>query len=75
MSQIAKTAIEAWKEANDEARIAENRLSRAWDEFDLRRNQAVDPALIKEVSDLRARANALLSVALESLKPTARNTR
>ncbi|MDB5875502.1 MAG: hypothetical protein JWQ07_4944 [Ramlibacter sp.] len=75
MSQSAKTAIEAWKEANDEARVAENRLARAWDEYENRRGPPVPADLMTEIAKLRARANDLLTVAMDSLKPPAEGPR
>lgn len=67
MSQKPKNPVEAWKEANNEARIAENALARAWDEYEAGKTGPIHPGLIKDVSELRSRANDLLTVALHSL--------
>ena len=67
LSKKPKNAVEAWKEANDEARIAESILARAWADFEAGRAGPVHPDLIREVAQARSKANDKLTVALREL--------
>ena len=69
MAQDPKSAIDAWREANDEARALENMMSRAWDAFAARKGPPVNEGLMKEVRDARKRASDLLCIAMKLLKP------
>jgi hypothetical protein len=67
MSEKPKNPVEAWKEANDEARIAENNLARAWADYEAGRAGPVHPDLIKTVTEARSKASEKLTVALREL--------
>lgn len=63
----AKSAIDAWREANEEARVAENAVARAWEDFFERRGPSVTVEMQEEVARLRARANHLLTAAMAAI--------
>jgi len=67
MSIDAQKALEAWKDADANARVAETLLKQAWEEVDAGRLVSVPESLIKSVSSLRSHANDKLTVALQAL--------
>lgn len=60
-------ALEQWREANDQARVAENVLSRMWQDYIEKRGLAPDAAQIEEVNQLRRTANAKLAQAASAV--------
>ncbi len=59
-----RAAIEAWKEAQDEACAAEDLLAEMLLFHVDRRGPPVSDALVKEVADVRSRAHRRLTLAL-----------
>ena len=57
-------AVEAWKEADAQARDAELRLKAAWDEYEDRRGPPPPEHLMVEVARMRRLANEKLGVAM-----------
>lgn len=68
MPQRAKLAYEAWKEADQRARAAEDLLHQAWDAHDAG-GAPPEAALIEQVSRLRAEANEKLREVTRRLRP------
>lgn len=62
-----QSAYDAWKQADQRARAAEDRLAQAWDLFDRRLADPPPEALLAEVSRLRQEAHELLRTALRAL--------
>lgn len=60
-------ALEHWREANDEARVAENVLSRMWQDYIDKRGPAPDAGQIEEVYELRRMANEKLAQAASAV--------
>ena len=69
MSQDARSALQSWKIAEANARVAESQLRQAWTEFEARRIAAVPPSLAKTAFELRAQANDKLKLTLKLLRP------
>jgi hypothetical protein len=67
MSDKARSAYEAWNQADVQARQAEARLGVAWQAYFDGKGRPPDDALIHEVSRLRAVANDRLSVAMATI--------
>jgi len=65
-------ALDAWKNADANARAAESLLKRAWEEFEAGRITRVPETLIRSVSSLRGHANDKLTVALQALSGPSR---
>jgi ferric-dicitrate binding protein FerR (iron transport regulator) len=72
MAERARLAYQHWKQADAQARNAEQELSRTWELFHARLGPAPSSDLIRQVSRLRAAANAKLSVALGAMSLTGR---
>lgn len=68
MTDRLTAAIDAWRQADAEARAAENLLAQAWEDFDARRGPPVSAQLIAQVARLRDQANDRLTVALSLLQ-------
>lgn len=68
MTEKAKTAVEAWKLADEAARQAERELKEAWAAYEAREGPAPGPELASKVTRLRAFANDRLSRALSAIK-------
>jgi hypothetical protein len=64
MAQDLREAVEAWKQANQEAKVAEHLLAAEWDGYHAGTGPAVNDALVQAVSELRGVANDKLTVAL-----------
>jgi hypothetical protein len=69
MSQDARSALQLWKIAEANARVAESRLRQAWAEIEARRIEAVPHELAKAAAELRAQANDQLKLTLRLLRP------
>jgi hypothetical protein len=67
MSDKARSAYEAWNEADVQARQAEARLGIAWQAYFDGKGRAPEAELIHEVARLRAAANDRLSVAMATI--------
>jgi hypothetical protein len=67
VNQSARTAFEAWKEADALARGAETRLAQAWDGYFKSRSTPPGRELVHEVAVLRLAANEKLSAAMQAL--------
>lgn len=67
MTDRAAAAYEAWKRADGEARMAEHKLSEAWDRFVSRTGETPPSELIHDVASLRAAANIKLTAALRAI--------
>ena len=67
MTEPSRTAYEQWKEADAAARIAEQRLAHAWEDYFAHKSSAPAHKLILEVSRCRAVANDRLSRAMSTL--------
>jgi ferric-dicitrate binding protein FerR (iron transport regulator) len=74
VTQQAKQAYEAWKAADAAARTAEARLREAWDQFDRQGGEPPAPALMAEVSRLRAVASDRLTVAMMQMGAAVRRS-
>jgi ferric-dicitrate binding protein FerR (iron transport regulator) len=59
-----QAAIDAWREADKNARLAERQLEVAWHQYYAKRDAPIPEDLVQAVADRRNRANAHLSVAL-----------
>jgi hypothetical protein len=57
-------AVQAWKEADAQAREAELRLKAAWDRYEARRDAPPSEELMVEVARLRRLASEKLGVAM-----------
>jgi hypothetical protein len=68
MAENLRAAMQAWQEADEQARAAENLLHDVWREWDGRRGPAVTQQLIDEVARLRDKANDKLMVVLSLLR-------
>lgn len=62
-----RDALKEWREANDEARVAENVLSRMWQDYMDKRAPAPDATQIEEVNELRRIANEKLAQAARAV--------
>jgi ferric-dicitrate binding protein FerR (iron transport regulator) len=60
----AGKAFEAWRDADQAARVAERTLQRAWDDFALGQGQPPTKELIHDVVTLRAMAHEKLTSAI-----------
>ena len=60
-------ALEEWRRANEEARVAENVLSRMWQDYIDKRGPAPDSSQITEVNALRRVANDKLARAASAV--------
>jgi ferric-dicitrate binding protein FerR (iron transport regulator) len=68
VSEKARQAFDAWKEADAMARDAETQLARAWEKYFSRHGEGPpERELIREVARLRVLANAKLGTAMEAL--------
>ena len=67
MTEPSRTAYEEWKEADAAARVAEQHLAHAWEEYFAHVSGAPSHKLILEVSRRRAVANERLSRAMSTL--------
>lgn len=70
MTEKAKAAHDAWKEADQEAQAVEAQLSEQWKRHDAKLGPPPSAALMAEVSRLRSIANERLTVALRMLGRT-----
>jgi hypothetical protein len=68
MTSNVKSAIDAWRRAEIEAREAEALFDIAFTEYTHKRGPAVPAELVSRVSKSRRQANTLLSEALALLK-------
>jgi hypothetical protein len=62
--------MEAWRQADGEARAAEARLQLAWHAYENQNGAPPSVELIELVSRLRAHANGLLHQAMSLMKAT-----
>jgi hypothetical protein len=67
MATDPQKALDSWKDADANARAAENLLKQAWQAVDAGRMVSVPESLLKSVADLRSHANDKLTVALQVL--------
>jgi hypothetical protein len=68
MASDVKTAIDAWRRAEERAREAEALFASAFQEYALKGAPEVSPDLVRLVAQSRQRANSLLTQALALLK-------
>jgi molybdopterin biosynthesis enzyme len=73
MSQDARSALQSWKIAEANARVAESQLRQAWAEVEAHRIQTVPHELAKTAAELRAQANDQLKLTLRLLRPEHQN--
>lgn len=64
----ARQALQAWKEAEASARLAEAELEAAWQRFFLRESSAPLEELMVEIRRRRANANELLAAAIAAVE-------
>jgi predicted ATPase len=69
MSEDVRSALQSWKVAEANARLAESQLRQAWTAFEADRIKAVPEGLAKAAAELRARANDQLKLTLKLLRP------
>jgi predicted ATPase len=69
MSQDARSALQSWKIADANARVAESQLRQAWAEIEARHSTVVPDQLAKVAAQLRAQANDQLKLTLRLLRP------
>jgi hypothetical protein len=67
VTEPSRTAYEQWKEADAAARVAEQNLAHAWEDYFAHKERAPGHSLILEVSRRRAVANERLSRAMSTL--------
>jgi len=67
VTEPSRTAYEEWKEADSAARVAEQHLAHAWEDYFAHKTGAPSHTLILEVSRRRAVANDRLSRAMSTL--------
>ena len=64
MTTDLRAAIDAWRDADADARTAEKLLKQTWQDHLDKRGPPVTDALVKEVAQFRARADNRLTLAL-----------
>ena len=69
MASDLRLALDAWKEADANARAAESLLRQAWSQYEQNRANAVPGELVRQVRELRAKANERLKMAVKLLNP------
>ena len=69
MSEDLRAALRSWKETDNKARAAENKLRQARADFQAHRLSAVPESLVQTVAELRREANEKLKITLKLLKP------
>jgi molybdopterin biosynthesis enzyme len=69
MSQDARSALQSWKIADANARVAESQLRQAWAQVEAHRIEVVPHELAKTAAELRAQANDQLKLTLRLLRP------
>jgi len=69
MSQDARSALQSWKIAEANARVAESQLRQAWAEVEAHRTEVVPRELARNAAELRAQANDQLKLTLRLLRP------
>jgi ferric-dicitrate binding protein FerR (iron transport regulator) len=67
VTQASRKAYDEWKDADAAARVAEEQLAKAWEEYFSRHTGAPSHTLIREVSLRRAVANERLSHAMSAI--------
>ena len=67
MSSLSKQALDAWKRADMDARVAESRLLAAWELFEKQLVAPPEVEQLRQVAQLRATANEKLTIAMIEL--------
>jgi hypothetical protein len=69
MFKPQESPMNLWRKADAEARAAERRLQRAWDDYEAGHAAVIPVDILKRVTVLRAEANERLTEAVAALNP------